>query len=424
MSDFAPLLAGTFRANAAFELVLFDRLAPAERSALAGLRGDPSFYGVLRPRADSRELGFKAVDRETALLVLTLAVPAALPGYVREVFGADTGRAVARLVADGVLEIDAGGGFVSGAGALALLAGGAGGTDGTDGDIGGEAGATPGARGGGRIAALSRQALRYAQALPIDEALALAARIYGYNRLPVTPRWRGLLPDAAAHARHLGTAPGGPAAAELAQRWTPGAASSGAWISWRPARPWRGSEGHAVGGGAPATHKLYVSPAPEALGEGGFAAIVAALTAARPLQFKVGAGAAGLLRPDKIVAYFADFAALGEAAARVRERLDGLPAHGVPFSAEIGADGLLSWGMDPPPGSGLPWSGAESWRLWLAQRLARALLAARGAARREGNGQAGVRTGAEPWRFAVERLRLEGIDTGSWTPAGRVFEET
>lgn len=390
MSDFAPLLAGRFRANAAYELVLFDRLAPAERETLGGLRGDPGFYGVLRPRPGAGALGLKSVDRETALLVLTLAAPAPLPRYVSDLFGADTGRAVARLVADGILEVDAGAGFVCGAGALQLLA-----PDAQDRD------------GGGRIAALSRAALRYAQALPIDEPLALAARLYGYHRLPLTPRWRRLLPDAAAHARYLGTAAGGPAAAALTPAWMalPPAAS---WLSWR--RP--AVRGAARGG---PTYKLYVSPAPQALGGDGFAAVVGALTAARATQFKVGADAAGLLRPDKIVCYFPDFAALGEAAALLRARLGGVPAHGVPFTAEIGADGLLSWGVDPSPADGLPWSGAESWRLWLAQRLARALAAARAQ---------GLSERLEPWRFAVERLRLEGIDTDTWTPGARLFEET
>jgi hypothetical protein len=390
MSDFAPLLAGRFRANTAYELVLFDRLAPEERETLGGLRSDPSFYGVLRPRPGAEALGIKSVDRETALLVLTLAMPAPLPGYVGDLFGADTGRAVARLVADGVLEVDAGGGFVSGAGALRLLA--------PEGE---------GCGGGGRIAALSRQALRFAQALPIDEPAALAARLYGYHRLPLTPRWRRLLPDAAAQARYLGTAAGGPAAAALGRDWV-ALPPAPTWLSW-----WRRSH-RGFAPGAP-TYKLYVSPTPEALSGGGFAAIAAALAAAGAIQFKVGADAAGLLRPDKIVGYFADFAALGEAATLLRERLDGAPAHGVPFTAEIGADGLLSWGLDPSPADGLPWTGAESWRLWLAQRLARALLSGRAAA-------AG-RELPEPWRFAVERLRLEGIDTDTWTPGARLFEE-
>jgi hypothetical protein len=117
----------------------------------------------------------------------------------------------------------------------------------------------------------------------------------------------------------------------------------------------------------------------------------------------------GLLRPDKIVAYFPDFERLAKAAEAVSARLGGVPAQGVPFTSEIGGDGLLSWGMDPPASELAAWGGRESWRLWLTHRLARALLAARSA------------EGLEPWRFALERVRLEGIDTASWTPAASLW---
>jgi len=389
VSDFEAILRGSFRANPLYELVLYDRLTAGEREALADLRRDPGFYGVLRPPPGAERptgLGLKAVDRETALLLLTLREPAPLPAYVRELFGHDAGRAVAQLVADGVLEVAAGDAFVSGAGAFHLLAP-----------------AEPG-RAGGAIAALSRDALRYAQALPIDEPLRLSGRIYGYNRRPLTPRWRRLLPDTAALATYLGIAPGGPAAGAFARRWTP-LAPSPAWLSWQGRG---GSPGLPAGG---PTYKLYVSPAPDFLADG-FAAIAASLAEAGAPQFKVGADAAGLLRPDKIVAYFAGFEDLAQAAERLRRRLAGAPAHGVPFTAEIAGGGLLSWGVDPPRGEGLPWMGEESWRLWLANRLARAVISARAAA------------AAEPWRFARERLRLEGIDTDTWTPGPLLWRET
>jgi hypothetical protein len=93
------------------------------------------------------------------------------------------------------------------------------------------------------------------------------------------------------------------------------------------------------------------------------------------------------------------------------ERLAGTPAQGVPFTSEIGAEGLLSWGVDPPADS--QWSGRESWRLWLTHRLAVALL----------SGKKSEAPGVEPWRFALERLRLEGVDTDSWTPGGTLFRE-
>ena len=394
MRDLQAILGGTFRANPAYELVLYDRLAPAERELLAGLAREPGFYGVLRPRGGAAALGSRSVDRETALLLLTLAEPAPLPGYVRGMFGEGRGdeeaaRTVARLVADGVLEVATGEGFASGAAALPLFAG-----------------PEPGE--GGALAALSRDALRYAQELPTGEPLRLSAALYGYNRRPLTPRWRCLLPDAAALPRVLGTG-----SAAFARRWEALPPAPG-WISWRArgaSRLERGPEGGA-------TYKLYVSPLPEAIateaGGGCFPALAEALAAARVMQWKVGADAAGLLRPDKVVAYFPRFEALARAAETLSGALAGLPAHGVPFTAEIAGGGLLSWGVDPPRGEGLPWSGGmESWRLWLTHRLARALLSARAES-----------SPVEPWRFARERLRLEGVDPATWAPAATIFRES
>src|ERR1700726_3881856 len=167
------LLELPLRANPAFRLVLFDRLPAGQRRQLAGLAQDPEHYGVLRPRRGTG-LGLKAVDRETALLFLTLARPAPLPSYVRSRLGdAGAALALARLGADGVLEIElAPAGFVSGAAATTLFA-------------------APAAA-GGRLAELSRAALRYGQELARTlrepEPLHLSLRLYGYNRRPVARR--------------------------------------------------------------------------------------------------------------------------------------------------------------------------------------------------------------------------------------------
>jgi hypothetical protein len=406
------------RANPAFELVLFDRLPAAERQLLAGLARDPEHYGVLRPRRGSG-LGLKSVDRETALLFLTLARPGPLPAYVRSRLGeAAAAAVVARLVADGVLEIEREPGrFVSGAAAAAVTAAGAGSPP-----PGSAAGWTGPA--GGRVAELSRAALRYGQelarTLPEADPLRLSHRLYGYHCLPLTPRWRRALPGSAAVRRQLGIATGGPWRRLLDRHWRELAAAEGeTWLHWRPV---------AVPEAGPvdaATWKLYVSLAPEALPEG-FGAVLDGLAAVGPPGFKVGGTAGGLLRPDKIVAYFDGFERLAEAASALAERLAGAAAHGVPFTSEIACGGLLSWGVDPPPGAGLgpPWGdgrdGRTSWRLWLTDRLARALIsgvsAVAGAA-----AEAGAEEKMEPWRFAVERLRLEGIDTDSWTPGGGLW---
>lgn len=386
MPSAQDFLGRSLRANPRYELVLWDRLGPEERGALEDFRRDPEFYGVLRPREPRKSgagLGFKAVDRETALLFLTLREPGALPSYVPAALGEAAARTVGRLVADGVLEVEDGDAFVSGPAAFA--------------------GTVSGEQRGGRLADLSLAALRYGHALALDDPLRLSLRLYGYNRRPLTPAWLRLLPSPEALRDHLGLGPAGPNRPLLDSAWAPSFPSE-AWLSWRSrsGEPSSSPEG--------ATWKLYVSPAPEAL-TGSFGAILEALAAARAPQFKVGAGASGILRPDKIVAYFPSFDRLAGAADSIASRLQGVPPQGVPFTSEIAGDGLLSWGTDPPAAG--PWSGRESWRLWLTHRLARALI----------SGPSAGAGSAEPWRFALERVRLEGIDTATWTPGAGLWQE-
>jgi hypothetical protein len=97
---------------------------------------------------------------------------------------------------------------------------------------------------------------------------------------------------------------------------------------------------------------------------------------------------------------------LQQGAARLRERLAGCPVHGVPFTGPVTADGLLSWGADPPAPSGATNDAPTSWRMWVTERLAEYLVVAR-------ERSAGP---LEPWQFALERLRLSGIDTDTWAP--------
>jgi hypothetical protein len=380
-----------FRANPDYELVLFDRLPPEQRDMLGGLRKDPDFYGVLRARGAS-DLGIKSVCRETALLYLTLREPGPLPEYVRAMLGDRCNREIAELVLDGVLEIERDGAFVARADAYEVIYG-----------------ARPDVAEGGAIARLSREALKYAQALEIAEGLRLSARLYFYNRLPAGPEWHRRFPTPEAVAEHLGVRPGGPAAAPLDRDWSPVPQEPplDGWLIWKRRRRRQSATDSRF------TYKLYVSPRCEALREALLATVDAATTLDAP-RFKVGKDVYGLLRPDKIVVYFDRFEEVKEAADRLRDRLDGCPAHGVPFTAELGDDGLLSWGTDPPRDlQALEWQERESWRLWLTNRLATALLAAKSARSPT----------VEPWQFALERVRLEGVDTQTWTPARSIWLE-
>jgi hypothetical protein len=370
------------RANPGYELVLLDRLEGAERELVGEV--DEDVYGVLRPR-EGAHLEARTVSTDTALLFLTLAEPGPLPAYARaRLATSDLEEAIGRLVLDGVLELEHDGEFVGGAGAAAALL-----PEGSEG-------------GRGRIGALSTAALRYGQELGALGEPLVAMRMYLYGRLPVSPALRRRWPDEDAVAAWLGIDRGGSAQAALADGWIEMPEPSDGPAYWRRWQPRGTSARHG------SKFKLYVSPGLDGLPDA-LAAIAATLQGAPGLgAFKIGRDVGGICRPDKLVAYFDRLDDLHGAAAKLREQLDGCAPHGVPFTAAIDRDGLLSWGSDPPrtPG-GEP---AGSWRLWIAEQLAEHLARAR----REGGA-------LEPWRFALERLGLAGVDADTWAPRSGIW---
>src|SRR6185436_9727256 len=204
----------------------------------------------------------------------------------------------------------------------------------------------------GGVQQLSINALQYGAALSLADPFELSLRLYNYHRLPITSRWRDAFPNRKAVAERLGVRSGGKYATFISDHWhevgdadnddqrTSDTEHAG-WLSW-VTRHRRGSSA-----ATPTTHKLYVSPMPQFV-DNVFAVTLRALTDTRTLQLKVGADVEGLLRPDKIVAYFASLDDLRSAADGLAPRLQGCPAHGVPFTASLDDDGLLSWGVDPP----------------------------------------------------------------------------
>ena len=383
---------GRFRANPRYELVLLDRLAPAERELVvdaAEYAGD--LYGVLRPRSGAG-LELRAVSSETALLFLTLSEPGPLPEYAAARLGDEKSRTIGRLVFDGVLEIEHEGRYVSGAQAGELLA------------------LTRSDAGRGRIGELSIGALRYGQELGRLEEPLLALRLYCYGRRPITPNLARRLADEAAMAGFLGVGPDGAARQALERAWREVPAEPGERSYWRHWRRRRTESGRTESAGA--SYKLYVSPATDAL-QSAVATVASSLGAARgTTAFKVGSDVHGICRPDKLIVYFDRLDDLQEGAATLRDLLDGCPAHGVPFTAAVTHDGLLSWGVDPPAPASANGRGT-SWRMWVTERLAEYLAV----------GRNGDHSQLEPWQFALERLRLSGVDTDSWVPASGMWPE-
>ena len=378
-----------FRANPDYELVSFERLTSSEQASFAGHSDDPDFFGILRPRDSNGGLGIKVVDPDTALLFMVLNEPGRIPAYVVARLKEACDGTLAELVLDNVLQIEQNGGFASGAAGYE--------------SIYGRASSGPPQ---GRLARLSLDAVKYAQELRVETAAQLSTRMYLYNRIPASVRLRRELPDSRAVMRRLGTE-NGLARTLLEKHWRAEGIPppNDAWFVWRNRDQEVPAETTDV------TYKLYVSPRPEALPEA-FSRAVEVLSERRAPVFKVGKDVHGILRPDKMVAYFWGRDHMLETAESLLRALTGFPAQGVPFTAELGLDGMVSWGVDPPQTRfSSIWEERESWRLWVTNRLAAALLSA-------------MRSGGlsiAPWEFALERIRLEGVDTATWAPEGSPF---
>ncbi len=383
--------ATSFRANPAYKLVSFDRLPDQEKDLFAELRKDPDFYGILYPTTTST-LSVKSVCRNSALLFFTLQEPGKLPSYIKTLYREEVSNAIAQLILDGILEIEVGDRFVSGRDAYEFIQ-----------PIPSVTAAE------GKIAQLSVAALKYAQELPITDATQLSLRLYFFNRSPVSVYWKRKLPTPDAILNYLGIQPGRSVATTLDHGWRRVSlpTSNSSWIAWHRRRHLDGSRPHTL------RYKLYLSPPCEWIPHT-FQTLIDISTTIDVPSFKIGNDVYGLLRPDKLVVYFESFEQLEAASELLRQRLTGVPAQGVPFTAEIGGDGLLSWGIDPPKHEqSFGWSAHESWRLWVTNRLATALLTAK-------MGQA---PSVEPWQFAMQRLRYEGIDPYSWTPERSMWRD-
>ena len=254
--------------------------------------------------------------------------------------------------------------------------------------------ATTAARPQGRLARLSVQGLQHALALGVDTVEATAARLYAWNRLPASA-WRRSAAEPALVSNKSVNAAG--------TAWVlvaPGPPAS-PWCVWRL----RNGPVEQAGPG----WKLYVSPHPRHLAEAAAAALAAA--ASLPVvALKYGGDAYGILRPDKLVIHLATRDAVHELASCLLRLLDGCPVHGVPYSAELGGDGLVSWGCDPPAGSAEARVG-PSWRAWVTRTLA--------------EGLAGRCNDAnEPWRAALDQIARAGVDPLTWAPMPHLWAQT
>jgi hypothetical protein len=364
-----------FRANPALKPILIDRLPTKVRGQLSNFERDPELFGFLISAEGT--IAPKIITRDTALLFYILSEPGLLPAYVDVGLYPARDADIKRLVSDGILEVErADGTFIHGPLALqewnrpfyATLS-----------------------HAPDFLGTLSLRAVSYGSKLQEDDPVTLADRLYRFNSLPVTSEWERLLPDSQAVMRWLAWQAGTRIGSRLARAYV--RSESPVWSYWRARTALFRTE---------FSHKLYISPPPEALPQV-FASVVETCFAHKVRSFKVGRNLRSVLRPDKLVLYFETKKLLCKATEELRERLKDVPVHGVPFTSAIDGRGLLSWGMDPPRHQALLAAGCQSWRSFVVARIATALIAARRV------------PGLTSYQnFALERVRLDGIDPQTW----------
>lgn len=189
----------------------------------------------------------------------------------------------------------------------------------------------------GQLAALSARAMRSVATHP--QLRPAAAALYRYGRLPVGDGEVARFPDRASVSRWLGIDNHPTWLGPWRQR---DRREAGNWNLWQLTESSR-----SIARDRP-IHKLYVSPMPADLPDALRALAESAVEVGIPV-IKVASDAHSVHRPDKLVAYAADGAHLDALAARLIPRLNGLAAHGVPFTAQRSETALLSWGADPAP---------------------------------------------------------------------------
>jgi hypothetical protein len=238
----------------------------------------------------------------------------------------------------------------------------------------------------GRIAVLSERALHLAAGLTVSETARLARWLYRFGRVPRGPEIERNFGHGDDPMGVLGLTPGGTARDLLEGPYE--VTTFPGWLSFaRESVPFANQ----------AACKLYVSPLPAALATA-FPAVAEVFARMKVRSFKVGRGIEGLLRPDKLVAYFDDRDHLNRVAEALGKRLAGCPAQPVPFTAEAGGDGLLSWASDPPLGSD-----GVSWRSWITRRLADGLM------------RSHATTASDAAAAALRHVAAQGVDFATWT---------
>jgi hypothetical protein len=282
-----PFATKKLRPGASYTLVEWHHLNIGEQQMLSGLYDEAEVYGIFRPSAGVHHLTQKVAYKEVALLYLHLVHTNILPRYLCINVESELHETIAQLVLDGILEMEDEGDFISGIRAVKAIFG-----------------ETIGARSTipSRLSTLSTQAIQYAFLLRNLNKRPLSYRLYTFNTMPWDEFARSKFHSGYSVKEFLLSSAECNIDSLLHEYWKfDNLSEEKYWLSWwRPAA----ERNYSIAADKP-TFKLYLSPVISDL-PNVFQDAIPVLTASAAFSFKVGSTVRGLLRPDKMVAYFAN----------------------------------------------------------------------------------------------------------------------
>lgn len=254
------------------------------------------------------------------------------------------------------------------------------------------------------IISLSLRGIEYGAGLQAVGAGYLARKLYCYNTIPLRASYPDLMWDHQTIFQTLGEEQ--ELREALADAWHPlgAAADSGQyWLGWM-------NRDTSLGAISPEarTYKLYISPQAEDHAAV-LAAAICALAHFRVFSIKTVCYSRSVARPDKIVAYFDELPELMRASASVSAATEQYQSHGVPFTTPLAGPSMLSWGVDPPRSLKTGSDNPMSWRAWITTRFAEKIVEGRS------------KYEADAGQYALEQLRLLGLDAVTWNAEKVIF---
>lgn len=352
------ILKQQFRISPLFRLKEWNELSHQEKELISELHDEMEVYGVFSPLTPALTFSTKVAYRELAFVYLHLSHNGSLPHYATILPEDSFGNAIAQLVLDQVLEIEWNGKFVRGANATEALFGKNMFDDNQVSDY---------------LGLLSKQGIEYALHFDNIDMRTIANRLYTYNTQPCDSLVKTIFANESDTRDFVFSVSRKEPGSLLNNEWDLlSDPETDHWLGWTR-QSFKNSpliQKHC------STYKLYISPVVRDM-PGVMAIVLPVLSSSDAFHFKIGNGIQGLLRPDKMVAYFENKLSLLAVAEKLKDKLNGFTAQGVPFTAQVDDKGILSWGVDPPTTEVLESVEGGSWRCKVTDLLALGIMQAK-----------------------------------------------